>query len=176
MNYNTSDWEEYKKITAQRLHEKYIRDEYEKLAGKKEDKKKKSGVARHDLERNFLSAVMASLGYLSWGEVKEKYGTISWRYFKERRHQTLWRALMEIDIPGFEERLDILIKEQQEAGKEINLEECMDWARTDKWFMRELEEAEVLRLIGGRTFLLDLLACYPVSIEADLIAKKLRFI
>ncbi|MCL2832111.1 MAG: hypothetical protein FWD78_02980 [Treponema sp.] len=125
------------------------------------------------MEKKFLSALMADLGSSDWADTKIKYDHVSWRVFKDRRHQILWRALMEIDIPNFEGRLDILLKEQQDAGKEINLEECEDKAKPNNWFMRELKNAGVLKLAGGEKFVQEVLDIYSVSFQVDNFAKIL---
>ena len=174
MAYSTSEYKSSREAASKTLHETYILKEYQKLFGKNENLKKR--LSRKEIEAQFLSALIASVGSFEWEENKTKYKNIPWRCFKDKRHQVLWRALLEFDMPSFEERLDILIKETEESGKVLNLDECTDRARPDNWLEQELESEGVLKFIGGRKFLRDLMEYNPVSLHMDFFAKKLKFI
>lgn len=176
MGYSTEGADVYQRVQTGYRHERYILEEYERLFGKTGEKKKKPRMARMELERHFLSSVMAELGSVFWDDIKVKYGMVPWRVFRDHRHQVIWRALMEIILPGFEERIDILIAETKVAGKVLILEECEDKAKSIHWFERELEAAGVLKLAGGKKFLRELVEIYPVSLHIDIFAQRLKLL
>jgi hypothetical protein len=129
---------------------------------------------RREIEKRFLSALLADFGYEFYDLKKEmeKY-PVSWRSFNDKRHQVLWRAFERL-YPSlsktYEERLDIL---EEEAG--ADLEKMKEGAAPLAWLERELLLAGALSHAGGRKYLYELKTAWPASFDLDSLAGKLKF-
>jgi hypothetical protein len=148
-----------------------------------EPRKPSRAEARAELERQFLSSVLAGADSGDIREAAAGHG-ISWRHFRDRRHRAIWRALEALDLRSHEERVDMLL---DEAGGDLDMGEPGSAARKRfvdsleerssglAWLERELEAAGALALAGGKKYLRETAAAWPVPQSAGDFAKRLGF-
>jgi hypothetical protein len=88
---------------------------------RKKPKKRITVKARVELERRFLGSILKNALYKDARENvaywNDRIG-INWRNFRDRRHRALWRAFEVLDLKSFNERWDILEKEEYEKTAE----------------------------------------------------------
>jgi len=149
-----------------------------KTASKRPHRKTKK--ERIELEKQFLSAVLADIDNNDLRQVTEKYN-VTWRQFIDKRHQALWRILQTLDLSKvIEERVEILIEESGRTHEDIaddigTTKELYNQAQGITWIEYELSAAGVFPLIGGKTYLRELSDTYAVPLAAPEFAKQLRF-
>jgi hypothetical protein len=133
------------------------------------------------LEREFLSAVMASIGTGDLRREVARYPGVSWRHFADTRHQALWRALQTLDLSKTtEERVDALMEErglapEGLAGRPDLLAELYKEAEDKAWLEREIDTGDLAPLVGGAGYLRAAIDAYPVSFAAGELARMLGF-
>ncbi|MDR0487001.1 MAG: hypothetical protein LBG91_02005 [Treponema sp.] len=149
---------------------------------------------RVELERRFLSSILA---YADEGDIREKaarYKT-SWRRFRDKRHRAIWRALEALNLRSVGERIDILLDEDPNQGEEppasdselradigsaaykAIVNKLNEHSQALAWLERELEAAGALPVVGGKKYLREVAAVYPVSgAVTDIFAEQLGFI
>lgn len=138
-------------------------------------KKRAPRIERGELERCFLSGIIANFGIGDAREITALFPGVSWRHFRDGRHRVIWRALSTLDLTkSFEERLDLLIAE---SGGKGDVEKLAKEARPLAWFERELLAAGALSRAGGRAYIRELAEACPVANRANIeyFAKKLEF-
>jgi hypothetical protein len=139
--------------------------------------------ARVELERQFLSSVLAGADDGDIREAAARYG-ISWRNFRDKRHRAIWRALEALDLRGVGERMDILLEEAGDdpgmgepgsAARKRFTDSLVERSRGLAWLERELEAAGALALAGGKKYLRETAAAWAVPQSAGGLAKRLGF-
>jgi hypothetical protein len=138
---------------------------------------------RAELEKRFLSAVLADIDYRDVREAAARYPGLSWRHFRDRRHQAIWRAITTLDLTaGVEERVDALAAELPEEEREDLadnrglVKDLYQRAEGRAWLEHELDAAGALAVAGGKAYLRELCEAWAASQLADGLARKLRFI
>jgi len=150
----------------------------------------KTVKARVELEKRFLSSVMAMLYEGDFREKIARYG-ITWRSFRDKRHRAIWRAIEALDMRTLDERLEILQAEAYAAAEETDTgtdpvfgdpgsamdkrakEKLYEGAGDLAWLERELEAAGALAVVGGKKYLREVAETWAVSLSADGFAQML---
>ena len=148
---------------------------------------------RTELEKKFLSCLLADSEFGDIRPLAAGYAGVGWRDFLDRRHQVIWRAIETLDLMGAEERRDELFDEvmdsmrlSSEPKKGAPIEPgTPGWAQFEErlaerssgraWLERQLDAAGALAAAGGKTYLRELFEEYPVALAAGTFAKKLQF-
>lgn len=134
---------------------------------------------RAELEQKFLSSVLADIGFRDLRELAKEYPGVTWRHFRDKRHQALWRALLTLDLrQSSEEKLDILIAEAAEAGRDAledrhMMRELVKKTEGAAWLEHELAASGALFLAGGKTYLREVAEAWPSPLSAGMLAKQL---
>lgn len=137
---------------------------------------KKSDRVR--LEREFLSSILADIDVCDIRQEAAGYG-ISWRRFLDRRHQALWRAVETLDLAAkTEERIDALIAEGgSEAVDGLGaVKKLAERSGGPEWLEHELAAAGLLRAVGGKVYLREVVGAYAVGIACRGLAARLGFV
>ena len=135
-----------------------------------------------ELEKKFLSSVLADIDYRDIREIAAGYPGLTWRHFRDRRHQALWRAITTLDLTAnVEERVDALIAELPEEDRADltdnrgAMKDLYKRAEGHAWLEHELDAAGALPMVGGKAYLREVCDAWAVPQLADGLAKKLRF-
>ena len=148
---------------------------------RKKPKKRITVKARVELEKRFLSSILASLDD---GDIRERAARykICWRQFRDKRHRAIWRAIETLNLRSAEERIEVLMKE---AGDDEEMGEPGSAARRQfnemlierssglAWLERELEAAGACALVGGKKYLRELAETWAVPMSTDGFAQQL---
>lgn len=152
---------------------------------------------RIELEKIFFSCVLATDILTDYRHITEEY-SVSWRHFADRRHQALWRALESLylgtEISRRSKILDekfielamansVTVRDQESYIRELVYawegqyeSELQKMSSARAWLERELEKIGAFIITGGRAYLEELYAQYPVPAAAKWIAGVLGYI
>ncbi|MDR2964194.1 MAG: hypothetical protein LBU88_00265 [Treponema sp.] len=159
---------------------------------------------RIQLEKIFFSCILSGDRLTDWRYIKDTYKGITWRHFEDNKHRVLWRVLESFDLGTVYSRKEIILQEKYEELKasvreisksEENKDEKDEYIRelvyawelqyemeiaekssAQAWLERELEKTNSFFCIGGKAYLHELYAVYPVLAAANLFANSLGFV
>jgi hypothetical protein len=134
---------------------------------------------RVELEKKFLSSVLAGIDDGDIREIAARYPGLSWRHFRDRRHQALWRAITTLDLTkNVEERVDALIAELPEedradlADNRGAIKALYKQAESRAWLRHEIAAAGALPMVGGKVYLQEVCDAWAAALSADSLAKR----
>jgi len=142
--------------------------------------KKAARKDREQMERQFLSAVLADIDMGS-PQGAAKYPGVTWRHFSDQRHQALWRAIQALGLAaGTAERVDALVAASGNPPEYYHdnrgaTKELIKQATGIAWLEHCLGAAGALPLAGGKLYVRELCESYPVPAAAGIFARLLGF-
>ena len=135
---------------------------------------------RVQLEKEFLSSVLADMDWEDSRGAAARHPGVTWRLFADRRHQAIWRAIQALDLKLPEERLAILMAERGATREGLDGDPALErelrrQAEGPAWLERALAAAGALALAGGKAYVREVVGAYAAALAEGGLAARLGF-